>query len=267
MLFHRRQLPYENTVLFQGQKINYRLLGTKKNPKVVMVHGAMESRDWEKFEDEASKYFYAYVIDLPGFGGSDHIPNTRYTVNLLSDALGAFLKNLGLEAAPIIALSMGTLVTTLAAAKGYTHGKLLLGGMPFEIPGGKADLANRAPLWLKRFVLKINILRQKILIPILDSTLNETYAESPEVKLAQMASTHHHTISDIDLADETKNKLPKYFTEVKNPSLFMYGENDPLQNAARTKGVKFIIIPKAEHNLYRTNPEAAIKTILNFLKN
>lgn len=265
MIFKRSQLPYDHTVPFQGKKLNYRVLGNPKNSPVILVHGAMESRDWDEFEKLISQHYLTYVLDLPGFGASDNLSG-KYSIETLSESLCTFITQMSFESVPIIALSMGTLVAVQTAVNGCSRGKIVLGGMPFAIENKKVGLVNKAPLFLKRLALKFDVVRKKVLIPLLDETLNETYTTNSEDKLARMKSTHENTISDIDLTKEAELNITNFYPKMKNRHILLYGEKDPLQFTAQKHHLKFTIISGAEHNLYRTNPKETLKVVLDFLK-
>lgn len=263
-MFKRKQLPYENTLPFQGKKLNYRVLGNPKKPPIILVHGAMESRGWDEFEELISKHYLAYVLDLPGFGASDNLDG-RYSIETLSESLYTFISQMSFEKTPIIALSMGTLVTVRAVANGCSKGEIILGGMPFAIENKKVGLVSKAPLFLKRLLLKFDFVREAILLPLVDETLNETHTSKLQEKLARMQSTHENTISDIDLTKEAEINMTNFYPKLKNRHLLLYGEKDPLQFTAAKHHLKFTVIPKAEHNLYRTSPRETLKAVLNFL--
>lgn len=87
---------------------------------LVLVHGVGSRwQVWEPIIETLAESFDVIAVDLPGFGGSDPLPNT--TVASLADALVDFLAELGIERPHIGGNSMGGYIALDLAARGLAR--------------------------------------------------------------------------------------------------------------------------------------------------
>ena len=78
---------------------------------ILMIHGfGREGSYWLKPMIPLSRNYRVIAPDLPGFGGNRINPDVRYTSDKMSELLGAFTSNLGIERYHLIGSSMGGLV-------------------------------------------------------------------------------------------------------------------------------------------------------------
>lgn len=103
---------------YQGHRIGYSSKG--KGPAVVLLHGFCEdSRIWEDFKmDLIEEKYRVIVIDLPGFGQSEVIPDI--SIAGMAEAVLTVLNTLKLDQVVLIGHSMGGYVG-LAFAEQYPH--------------------------------------------------------------------------------------------------------------------------------------------------
>ncbi len=148
MLAKRHQLKPEHTYLFNNAKMGFSVVG--KGKPVILVHGSMISNPWCGFEKELAKSYKVYIPYLPGFGSSDAVDGKRHTTDLFADALCAFVNETELNHAPVVALSLGSVVAVKSAAEGCVKGELILVGMPGNVKSKKLKIASLIPVWLRR---------------------------------------------------------------------------------------------------------------------
>lgn len=90
-----------------GVKINFARVG--RGPILVFVHGwANNWEGWKPVIPDLKNKFSLYLLDLPGFGDSDSLP--EYSVLVLSDWLYKFTRLLPQKPKALVALSLGTLI-------------------------------------------------------------------------------------------------------------------------------------------------------------
>ena len=258
----RRQLPYQETYNFKEATMSYRVLG-KGNP-VVLVHGSMYADPWRGFEENLSKSYRVYLPHLPGFGTSDALKGELHNVDLFSEAFCLFLKETNLQKAPVVAFSLGTIVAAKAAAQDCLQGKLILVGAPGQISGWKAKLAQKAPLFLRRILVTTRWGKEKLLLPALRENTGGANKERKEEFLADLLTTDPRAIVDLDYRKEIEEEFPEVRSRLKNETDFVYGSKDQ-QKGKATLIDQFIVIPEAEHNVFRSQPKRSLILIRKLL--
>jgi pimeloyl-ACP methyl ester carboxylesterase len=93
------------TIKVDGLDAHYYTAGSGE-PLVVIHGGGGDARTWWKNIAELSERYTVYAPDLPGYGGSQPLDGDVY-IPELSDFLGSFASNLGLEKFYLVGHSMG----------------------------------------------------------------------------------------------------------------------------------------------------------------
>jgi pimeloyl-ACP methyl ester carboxylesterase len=264
MFCQRKQLAYSQTYLFKKAVLNYRQMGQGK--AVILVHGSVTNRGWNGFDKLLSRHYCVYALDLPGFGGSDAVSGYKHDTNLFNQALKKFIIIKKLKKAPIIGLSLGSLVVLKAAKSKKVCGKLILVGLPSKVLGISFRLANLLPLSIKRFVVSTTLGRQKIVLPILrQNTQTDRQTKNFNQTLFQaMYETDTKAIADPDYYRDIKT-LPLQLGQIKNKTVLLYGENDPLKAEEAKGSAKIVIIPELGHNIFADDPKTSLKYISKLL--
>ncbi|WP_245718217.1 alpha/beta fold hydrolase [Nocardia miyunensis] len=103
---------------------------------LVLVHGVGSRwQVWEPVIDRLAGSFEVYAVDLPGFGESEPLANT--TVDILTDALAAFLTEHGLDAPHLAGNSMGGLIVLNLAARGLARSVTAFSPIGFWATAGR----------------------------------------------------------------------------------------------------------------------------------
>src|SRR3990167_320412 len=131
MLVKRHQLKPERSYFFNNARMGFSVIG--KGKPVILLHGSIISNPWYGFEEELAKFYKVYIPYLPGFGSSDAVNGKRHTTDLFADALCTFVNETKQNYTPVVALSLGGVVTVKSAAKGCIRGELILVGMPGKV--------------------------------------------------------------------------------------------------------------------------------------
>lgn len=251
------------------QDIEFRVLGSGK--PVILLHGSMIANPWQGFEKKLAKYYKVYLPIMPGFGNSNIVKGKIHNTNLFSNSLCQFIKRKNLSNIPIISLSFGGIISLKSAIRQCNKAKLILIGLPFKVSGWKSELAQITPLFLRRFLIKSNWIRTKLLIPSLkENTQGKKYVlDKNFIKsfLNALQTTNPKSLIDTNYKREVVNELPFLIKQVKNKTYYIYGENDIQKENAKLLNIPYITIPNATHNTFTSNPEQTLKEIKKIIEN
>lgn len=104
----------DNFVTIDGIKIHYIKLG--KGKPLIFLHGhRSDAMRWIKLIERAAEEYTVYAPDLPGFGGSDQLPNGHKLKNM-SPIIEKFAQKLGLNRYILAGGSMGGNIALLMAS-------------------------------------------------------------------------------------------------------------------------------------------------------
>ena len=249
-----------NYFLFEGARIAYEDIG--HGQPVILVHGTLWHEPWGKFKQFLAKKFRVIVIHLPGYGSSGVVLGKVHDTSLMAQSLCGLVHHLEIPNAPIIALSMGTVVSLKAALTGQVKGKLILVGMPTRTFGVMVILSHILPKLISRNIAKINWVRKKILIASIG--MNVGWHKEP-INLARkfhtgIDKTSPEAIADVDYVQMVK-ELPHILSEVTNEKVFLYGQFDVQKTGAKAWGVKYTEIKNAGHDVFSDQPEQMMTLI------
>lgn len=220
----RIKLPYDQTFDLLGAKINFRTLGS--GPPVILLHGSMVYDPWGGFEKILAKKFTVYWIDLPGFGGSDAVKGRLHNTELFSECLGEFIISQRLVKAPIISLSLGTIVAAKTVANGQSMGKQLMVGVPGKLFGVQSRLASWIPVSVRRIVAGSTWGKRTLLIPMLQENTGDKKGDESRL-LRSLSLTDPKSLADIDYQKEMEMEMPKALRKILTKNItFVYGELD-----------------------------------------
>lgn len=255
----RKKLPYQQTYKFVGKTMSYKVFG--KDQPVILLHGSMTAVPWNGFEEKLAQSFKVYVPDLPGFGASDAIDGQTHNTDLFSQALCEFIKQQNLADAPVISLSLGTVVSAKAAAKGCATGTLIFVGAPSQVSGLFSRLLQAIPLSLKHILVGSYWGKDKLLIPALDSNIGNTTKKDNSKFIQDLETSDVRAITDVNYFREINQEFPEIIQQLKNRVVFIYGSNDAQKNQVKHLTDSFIEIKDSGHNVFEGQPEELIKVI------
>lgn len=265
MFVKRKRLTPQYSCNFLGQKLGFSIQG--ESQPVVLIHGSVNHNGWNGFDKLLAKKHQVYRLDLPGFGSSSTINNRVHDVALFSQAINAFITSQKLEKAPIIALSLGTLVVLKAALDFGLSNKLILVGLPTSTSGTGFSIVDLLPLWFKRTLINTIPGRKYIVLPILRAAIGIKKSEAKvfdEKMIVAIESTDTKAIVDPDYQQQI-NQAETKLKQINNKVVLIYGQKDPLQKGLTKQKHKPIIIPNLGHNIFMDNPKKSLKTILPLL--
>ena len=246
---------------FLGSTQNYRRIGS--GTPIVLLHGSMVASGWSGFEDKLAEQYSVYIPDLPGFGGSSAIDGKLHNSDLFTLAFCEFLKVNNLESAPIISLSLGSIVSLKSARNGCSTGKLILVGLPTVFGGWRAKIAQKIPLLLKRIIVATDWGKRKVLTPALNENTEGEAKEGSDSFIRDLAATDVRAIADVDYEGDIHDSL-SLLTAVGNQKLLLYGEFDTQRKGLSPN--EYRVVLNAGHNIFSSNQDHLLTIVEDFLK-
>ncbi len=247
------------TVVVNGCKVYYRITG--HGLPVVFIHGACEDHSiWDQQVKHLSGLCRTVVLDLPGHGRSD--PMREVSIDVYSDFLRSFLREIGIEKAVIVGHSMGGAIAlkfclmqpemVLALILVDTGAKL--GVHPAFMEAIRNDHVRA----LKQFVTKYGVSKSTNR-QALDSILGLMCRASRETAIADFEAC-----DSFDVRDQISN--------IKVPTLIIVGREDsmtPLEWSEfmrdRIEGSKIKVIPGSSHFPMIENPQELNRAMEEFI--
>jgi len=250
----------EEKVLINGRSVNYKTAG--KGLVFLILHGwGSKSDKWKEVISQiADNGFKVIAPDLPGFGKSDQ-PQKAWGVEEYADFVEQFVSSLNLNKLNILGHSFGGAVAVKYTQK-FPHRikKIILVG---------AALFRRKKLKLRVFYIFSKIFKILKFLPFYNKLRKAIYkfiirkSDYPYTK-GLMKSIYLKVI---------KQDLTWELSQIKNPALIIWGENDkvkPLKEAHKINQIlsnsELKIISEVGHSPYYKKPSQLTNLIINFLK-
>ncbi len=238
--------------------MHYGTIGEGK--PVILLHGSMVADPWDGFERLLASHYRVYLPHLPGFGLSTPVPGVLHTTDLFTECLQAFIREAGLDTAPVIALSLGTVVA-LKAIGGQYRNPLILVGMPLAVQGKMLSLMMHVPVLIRRALCRTKWGKHRILIPILMDIIGKADGGSKQDLMSALEDTHPCAIVDMDPFQEINRCIPSLTSQDSRTRIFLYGDRDPLYQLAKNRIDPVTLIPDADHNAFASNPRETLRVI------
>lgn len=236
--------------------INYHQPTSKGGKTLLFLHGwRCDSSIWkgvaDLFKDDN---FSIYLLDLPGFGGSD-VPRSAFSLEDYADTVAGFIRKLELKNVTLVGHSVGgRIAIKLVAMKPELIDKLVLvdsAGFIQKRVGHESLAKVVKPFFKPSFM-------QGPRKWVYKKIGAEDYMVRPELK-----ETFLNIINE-DLSDQ----LPL----IKKPTLIVWGEEDrdtPIEFAKKMnkeiKGSKLVAFPGAGHYSFLDKPSDFCKELLKFI--
>ncbi|MCY7288944.1 MAG: alpha/beta hydrolase [Cryobacterium sp.] len=219
-------------------------------PVAILVHGlAVSHRYFMPTAALLSAHFDVRVVDLPGFGLSDH-PTHVLNVQEHAQALAAWMDNNKISAAVLVGNSFGCQVLVdLVARSPYLCSALILSGPTVNSRARTAG--KQVAAWLRD-----TLHEDPLQVPVL---LRDFRDAGPRRVWATLR---------IALSDPIEDKLPKLAV----PTLVLRGEREPIvtqwwacEVAKLVPGAEYGVVPASPHNSVYAAADALVGLVLPFL--
>jgi pimeloyl-ACP methyl ester carboxylesterase len=251
-----------------GAKIYWDAQGSGA-PILLLAGLGRASTAWHRTRPVLNERYRTIAMDNRGAGQSD-VPPGPYSIEQMATDAVAVLKAASVNTAHVFGLSMGGMIAQEFALKYPSKVRsLILGctkpGGPGSVPAEKAAqqvLAKRSSnpdefgAALRPYIYHPDTAAERI--------------EEDMVRRRKCYSSEEAYASQLQAISAWE--ADSCLSEIAAPTLVIHGENDrliPVENAkliaARIRGAKLVIIPKASHVFTTDQPEAAHVAILDFL--
>ena len=231
-----------------GTELYYELSGKEGAPWLVLSHSlACTVRMWDPQVAVLKDRYRILNYDMRGHGQSA-APQGPYTLDMLADDVLGLLKELKIERATYMGLSIGGMIgQTLALRQTKHFDKMVLADTSHAQP----------PEAIKQWEERIKIAQTQGMKPLVSSTMERwftpSFRESPQAKkIAELiANTPVAGYVGCGQAIMKLNTTAR-LKEIKLPVLAIAGEADPSAPGTRhigetVPGAKLVLIPRAAH--------------------
>ncbi len=122
------------TVMVDGYRVHYNVVGPKDGPAVVLIHGlGGRAEDWRNLASQLTKAGYrVYMPDLLGYGRSEKPADFPYSVRDEAAVVVGFMDAMGLKQVDLGGWSMGGWIVQIVA---YEHPERIKRLMLFDSAG------------------------------------------------------------------------------------------------------------------------------------
>jgi 3-oxoadipate enol-lactonase len=231
-----------------GTEINYELSGKEGAPWLILSHSlACTVRMWDPQVAAFKDRYRILNYDLRGHGQSA-APAGPYTLDMLADDVLGLMKELRIERATYMGLSIGGMIgQTLALRQTKHFDKMVLADTGHAQP----------PEAIKQWEERIRIAQTQGMKPLVPSTMERWFTPSfrespPAKKIAELiANTPVAGYVGCGQAIMKLNTTAR-LKEIKLPVLAIAGDQDPSAPGTRhigetVPGAKLVMIPNAAH--------------------
>jgi pimeloyl-ACP methyl ester carboxylesterase len=252
------------TIKVDGRDVHYYTAGHGE-PLVVIHGGGGDARTWGKNIIELSEKYTVYAPDLPGYGGSQPLDGNYY-IPELSDFLGSFASNLGLEKFYLVGHSMGGGVALDYALKSPQKIKKL-------VLVSSLCLGREIAFWVR--LLSIRALLRSfgaLTIGVLKSIKWLAEHLNPAEFIMPLSPASMTVGGNITTIKQQSLVLENRLSEVAVPTLLIWGSRDPIvpvrhayQAAKVIPDCQVKVFENRGHNVHREELAEFSSTISGFL--
>lgn len=246
-------------VSINNLNINFQVYGS--GMPIVLLHGWGDCADnWYIFAQAIAHKYQVFLVDLPGFGGSDS-PPVPWSVEDYAQAINGLIKELEIEKPVLMGHSHGGRIICKIASEDNIYRALIL------VSSGGVDMPSLTVrlkiLWFKTIKLLVRPLG-KIGEKIIDN-----YRKKLGSRDYQEAGPMRDTMVKV-----VNYKLFKILPKIKIPTLIIWGSDDKTLSYEQAKIFEELIadsyiriIWDGSHHLNLDSPEQLAEIVENFLLN
>ena len=277
VLIEKYAQPESKFIEIDGQKVHYRETG--KGKPLILLHGVSSSLlTWNGWHKELSKDFRVISVDLPAFAITGPFPNDDYSFNHYLEFLEKFMDKLGIEKTYMAGNSFGGNLTwrfahknpnrvikiAILDASGLKKNKNSLAFFLSSTPG----ISILSHYFTPKFMVEKSVKDFYGDPSKVTDSLVTTYYELLLRKGNRQAFTK--VLNQFD--ENELKKIPTILSEIKTPTLILWGEKDPRYFPEVAKkfhkyipNAKLIIYPNVGHMPMEENPIQSAKDFRKFV--
>ncbi|HEX3914384.1 MAG TPA: alpha/beta hydrolase [Steroidobacteraceae bacterium] len=265
-----------------GYHAHYREDGDPGLPLLVLLHGFADSfTTWDGWVRELKPQFHIICLDFPGHGLTRAPDGSSLSGAALADFVDAFAAKLALPKFAVAGNSMGGgAAWELAVRHPDRVGALILvdaAGFANDKPPGDEPLAFK----ILRYRLGRKLLSKIDNRPLIDQGLKTDVYDKAVITPAlvdrfaefQRAPGHREILMGINMGTRPTVSTAQLLSNIKVPTLILWGESDPLIEPAAAKkfaaaipGSKLITYPHVGHLPQLEIPQRSAADVAAFLK-
>ncbi|MBU1200134.1 alpha/beta hydrolase [Patescibacteria group bacterium] len=244
--------------IVNGTLTQYQTTNSKQKNTLLVLHGWGQSgSNWQTIANLLPKNYQIVLLDLPGFGGTEHLPDNP-SIPEYTQFVFEFIKKLNLKKPAILGHSFGGQIAINLTAKYPT----LLFQLILLSPAGIRNRSKKQKLKTrvyKKFKFIKKILPKSIIQLILKQLTSTDYLNA--------SSQHKQILKQIVIQDLT-NKLNKITT----PTTILWGSEDkeiPYSGKIMANLIpnsKLIVLYGQDHNPHLNKPQDLAQAINQNLK-
>lgn len=287
LFFHKSPIPleelktaytdeYSHFVKLKGLDVHYKKKG--KGMPVILIHGTSASlHTWGQWENELSKEYTTYSIDMQG-GGLTTPPNDNdYSIAAYIELLDAFVQELSIDSFYLAGNSLGGHTAWEYAAKSPFKDRVKK--LVLVDPSGFADPKGEKPFvfQMAQFEFLFNIIESLNTKPLVKKSLKEVFYNDALVtsdviqrytELGHRAGNRKaflYKVQQFELGEI------KDLEKISCPTLILWGENDlwiPLHLSeiytTHLPESELIIYPDCGHIPMEEKPEESVADVIEF---
>ncbi len=257
-------------VIIEGDvSINYVEAGEGEKT-IVLIHGWTANHErWSRIMEFLSKYFKVIALDLRGHGESSK-PEMEYSIDLYTDDLYKFLKELGIEKAILAGHSMGGMISQNFYIKHseMVEGLILIGTSAKVVDNFSMKFNTSLAMFLMKvnYNMAIKTVLGRAFSNLTPKDVKEKYINEALEKIPKYVAIS--SFKDFVKNFDTRGKLK----DLKVPTLIIVGENDrmlpPRMSQLLNNSIpdsELYVVPEAGHEVMIESPDEVIKAIDTFL--
>jgi proline iminopeptidase len=248
------------------------------NPMYILHGGpGLDHRYFRRSLTGLERYRELYYIDFRGHGKSSKADKKTYTIDTFTDDIDALRKALGHETIEILGHSMGGLIALLYALRYPGHlDTLILVSTTAKKTSLKGYYRLKAILVYTNLKYYLQYLKNKTVDK--ESFAKEILQKSWPVyvsgKLLPEYKDYIKSLQGVDIFFDMQQDLrlfdvSKELENIHQPTLIIFGENDPLMEGGRLlKGIRqsrFSVIPSTKHQPFLEDEKYFNMVVREFL--
>ncbi len=241
-------------------------------PLLMLIGVGGHAGSWgEHFLGRVRQHFRIIRLSNRGMGQTDIPPGVLTMRTMADDAVG-LLRELGIERAHVLGISMGgNVAQELVLNHPQVVQGLVLGctncGPMHSVPQSAETLARLGSLWNLPPDERVRLFMSALVSPEFWESDREFMDEMIELHMSTSSQAFGRQFGAIASFD-SYDRLP----QIEAPSLIIHGDKDviiPVENAEvlreRIPGAQAEIIPGAGHQFFWEKPEESAKALVEFL--
>lgn len=237
--------------------INFQVYGN--GTPIVVLHGWGDRSDsWYTFAQALSDKYQIFLVDLPGFGGSDAPPSV-WGVEDYAQTINGFIKELEIEKPVLLGHSHGgRIISTIATVYGNCRALILVSSGGVDLPSLNVKLKI---LWFKTMKLLVRPLGKK------GDEIIDNYRKKLGSRDYQEAGPLRATMVKV-VNYKLFNLLPK----INVPTLIVWGSEDKTLSFEQSKIFEKLIpdsyikiIWGSGHHLHLDAPQELAEIVKDFM--